>query len=143
VLRVTGKKGLEHIEEFGSRNAEVGKKTLDCVFEKREKFCLLEIERAEDGKKEFRFISSDFPIPPSEFQILPLFKSVAIPVYPPKCLDHRLLPIPSDNLNDIFQKLILVFFVPNNIGPPAAKILICHSSWILRHYQFYEAIPDR
>jgi hypothetical protein len=76
-------------------------------------------------------------------QIPPLFKSVAIPVYPPKCLDHRLLPIPSDNLNGIFQKLISAFFVPNNIGPPAAKMLIGLSSWILHHYQFDEAIPDR
>jgi hypothetical protein len=25
-LRVTGKKGIEHIDEFGSGNAEVGKK---------------------------------------------------------------------------------------------------------------------
>jgi hypothetical protein len=49
---------------------------------------------------------------------------VAIPVHPPKWLDHRLLTIPAYNLNDIVRKLILAFFVPNNIGPPAAKMLI-------------------
>ena len=35
---VTGEKGIEHKEEFGSRNAEVGKKNLDSGFEKRKKF---------------------------------------------------------------------------------------------------------
>ena len=56
--------------------------------------------------------------------ILTLIRSVAIPVHAPKHLDHSLLPISANNLNDIFRKLILAFFVPNNIGPPAAKMPI-------------------
>jgi hypothetical protein len=43
-------------------------------------------------------------------------------------LDHRLFPILVYNLNDIVRKLILAFLVPNNIGPPGAKTLICLSS---------------
>jgi hypothetical protein len=58
-------------------------------------------------------------------------------------LDHRLFPIPVYNLNDMVRKLILAFFVTNNIGPPGAKRLICLSSWLQHHYQFYEATPDR
>jgi hypothetical protein len=47
---------MRHIEEFGSRKAEVGrlkseKKTSNCAFEKRKINCDLGIERAVEGTK--------------------------------------------------------------------------------------------